>query len=217
MPAPRMRHHNSPEELAKRSGEGAETVSKKGKEFRHYNHPEEVARRLAEGKAGGVPVAARRVFTTMGEAPPVWPPAGTVDNTAKVDVALVRSAPEKPATEPPPARGDLETRLRRVEMLLWTFVESREEARDFRMLLNNAAAVAEVQQDINNRVRTLEQQIEAALAEALEEGDEEGDDGDALPPLEDDEPGLEPTAEAPPVLELEPPPTVPDNPPKAGT
>jgi hypothetical protein len=217
-----MRHHNSPEELAKRSGEGDEALPKKGKEFRHYNHPEEVAKRAAAGRPGGVPIAPRRVFTTTGEAPPVWPPAGTVDNTAKVEVALVPSS--KPVTEPPPARGDLETRLRRAELLLWTFVESRDEAREFRRLLNNQQAVTDGMASVGKRLNALENQIEAALAEALAEGDDEGDDDDddddapALPPLEDD-PGLDDeTAEAPPVLdESGPPPTVPDNPPKGDT
>lgn len=236
MAVARMRHHNSPEELQRRAAEG-EQAPRKGKEFRHYNHPAEIAKREAAGQAGtAVAVVPRRAATPA--APVVWPPPGTVDNTESVSVS---EAPAKRPTQPPPrGRGDVETRLRRIENLLWTFVESPDEAREFRRLLNNLAAVTDVQLDINNRVRAIEDQIEAALAESEGPGDgsEEGDDDDAddqvdddqadevddaapLEPLTDDDsppPGeeepaelapAEPTAEA-----LEPPPTVPDNPPK---
>jgi hypothetical protein len=103
-------------------------------------------------------------------------------------------------------------------MLLWTFVESRDEAREFRRLLNNQQAVTDGMASVGERLNALEQQIEAALAEALEDGeedDDDDDDGTSLPPLEDDPEAL--TAEAPAVDDGAPPPTVPDNPPKGGT
>lgn len=219
MATARMRHHNSPEELAKRSGE-PEPSARKGKEFRHYNHPEEVAKRAAAGQPGGVPVVPRRVVPTTGT-PAEWPPAGTIDNTASVEVttsAAPAATPEKPPTEPPPGkRGDVDTRLRRIENLLWSFVTNVSEARDFRRLLNNQDAVTETQQDINNRVRALEETLDSIAAQLNDDGDEEADDdGD-----DDDEADDDPSAELPP-LELDAPPalepdasvpaTVPDNP-----
>ena len=211
MAAARMRHHNSPEELARRSAE-PDPAARKGREFRHYNHPDEVARRAAGGNPGGSAVVPRRIVATTGV--PVWPPAGTVDNTASVDV---ETAPEKPPTEPPPGRrGDIELRLRRIENLLWTFVESAEEAREFRRLLNNQHAVTDVQLDINNRVRALEDMLEAAMAEQNDDAPTEPE----LPPLEDDPApalgtvGTEDGQRLPdPSLGIEPAPeTVPDNP-----
>lgn len=207
MATARMRHHNSPEELAKRSGE-AEPVARKGKEFRHYNHPEEVAKREANG-GGGVAVT-KRVINTTGE-PPVWPPPGTEDNTAAVSATWPDEAkpPEEapPADEAPTSLGDFGLRLRRVENLLWTFVDGVQEAREFRRLLSNQQAVTDAQLDIRNRLSSLEQTIEAALAEE----DDTEEPPPALPPLEDDVPPVD-GVEAP-----DAPPTVPDNPSAGGS
>lgn len=206
MATARMRHHNSPEELAKRSGE-PEPLARKGKEFRHYNHPEEVAKRAASGQGGSVAVS-RRVINTTGE-PPGWPPPGTEDNTAIVSASWP-SEPEvsnsNEDTEPPPARGNLEQRLRRVENLLWTFLDGPDEAREFRRLLNNQQAVSDSQQDIINRVRTLEQTIEAVAEQEAGGVDDEGDE-QQLPPNDSRLPDAEP----------ESPPTVPDNPNAGGS
>ncbi len=222
MAVAKMRHFNSPEELKRRASEGE--TKPKGKEFRHYNHPEEVQRRAAAGQA--LPerllgVTPRRVVAN----PQLqWPPAGTVDNTASVDV--VPAPVERAPTEPPPRRGDYDMRLRRIENLLWTFVDNVEEAREFRRLLNNQAAIVDVQLDINNRVRTIEQQIEAALVDAEQQGaDDDGDDGELAPLADDDSPP--PGEDDPPPggfdgAELadgpDPaPPTVPDNPTSGGS
>jgi hypothetical protein len=180
-----MRHHNSPDELAKRAGEPE--PARKGREFRHYNHPEEVAKRLAAGQPGAVPVARRVVQTTASPvplAPMAWLPPGTVDNTASVTAAVVPAGAadddDKPPTEPP--KGNIDLRLRRVELLLWSFVESQAEASEFRRLLNNQQAVSDGQLALVNRIRALEQAIDAALADADGVDIDGSDDATAEPP-----------------------------------
>lgn len=186
MAAAKMRHYNSPDELAKRAGEEP-SARQAAREFKHYNHPDEVAKRAAEAER----VAAARLpgQAVRPKAPPVkpqlpeWPPAGTVDNTAPS--LELRPPPMVPqAKSAPVQRGDFETRLRRLEVLLWTFVETEAEARDFRMLLNNQQAVTDAQLEMAARVRA----IELAIQEAE---DELADDAPELPELE-----LEPDAPA---------------------
>lgn len=182
MAAAKMRHFNSPEEVAKRDAQPPGTPSKP-KEFRHYNHPDEVAKRAAAGKPSAIVAPPR-------QRPPVpaepWPPPGQPNNAPVTTPVVMGGAPvasaaeAKPDTAPPPPRGDAEQRLRRLETLVYTFVESTGEARDFRRLLNNQQAVTDSQQDLVNRVRSLE---EAVYDEA---GDDDADDaaGDDAETLE---------------------------------
>jgi len=170
MAAAKMRHFNSPEEIALRAGQPAQT---KGKEFRHYNHPEEVAKRAAAGEVS-TPVAPPRP-RPQARLPEQWPPAGEPNNapveaSAVLVAAAVVAPNEKPDTVPPPAaaRTPSDQRLRRLEDILFTLVESVAEARHFRMLLNNQQAVTDSQQDLVNRVRA----IEVTLDQVLEDADE---------------------------------------------
>jgi hypothetical protein len=184
MAAAKMRHFNSPEEVARRSSEPA-SGAPKHKEFRHYNHPDEVARRAAQGEPSAVvahPRAPRR------QRPEIWPPPGE-SNNAPVEAAavLVEPAPvienAKPDTTPPPpavsgGSGDWALRLHRLENILFTFADSVAESRHFRMLLNNQQAVTDSQGDLINRVRALELKL-TALVEDLGGDDDDDDDDDA--------------------------------------
>lgn len=181
MAAAKMRHFNSPEEVARRENQPA--GSSKGKEFRHYNHPEEVARRAAAGKPSSVVAPPRR---PRAPAPMLegWPPAGEPNNApapAPVVVAATAVATnDKPDTVPPPAAtGRNVERLNRLEALVHTFLEDEAEARHFRMLLNNVAALTEQQQPLVNRVRALE----LSLDQLLEEDDDVEPGAEASEPV----------------------------------
>jgi hypothetical protein len=104
---------------------------------------------------------------------------------------------DKPDTVPPP-QGRGIARLAALEELVHTFLDDTAEARHFRMLLNNVAAMTEGQQDLINRVRSLELTIDQLLEKL---GDDEDDDGEPLEPLTDDP--------QPEVLEMVPPPPAP--------
>lgn len=208
MAAAKMRHHNSPEEVAKRAGAGPEPARSR-KDFRHYNHPDEIARRAAAGKGGGQPVPSkRRVVQAPAEPFGSWLPPGTVDNTESVSVRQLDAdagTREALATlERDQLEGDgepgLHTRLRRVEALLFTFVDDVREAREFRRLLNNQQAVTDGMASVGERLNAIELTLEAAMAESEgDEGDEEGA-------------GDEEGTEGPPEGASEPPATVPDVP-----
>jgi hypothetical protein len=196
MAAAKMRHFNSPEEVARR--EGAPAGVSRSKDFKHYNHPDEVARRAREGRPSSVVAPPRR---PRAPAPSLaaWPPAGEPNNAPAdppVVVAVGEVVPnDKPDTVPPPAGTNSNVaRLRRLEALVHTFLEDEAEARHFRMLLNNVAAITDGQQDLINRVRALE----LSLDQLLEQLDD--DDDEPLEPLTDD-----PNPEvAPPLPEPEP-------------
>lgn len=160
-----MRHYNSPEEIAKRTGEAVEPA-KRGQGFRHYNSPEEVAKRAAQGATGSTSVQRRSPLAPVVED---WPPAGE-ENTALV---VVNDAPQPGE---PFAAGSLEDRLERLERLVFAFLDSASEAREFRMLLSNQAAVTESQRDMIGRVKALEQTLDSLAA------DEDEDDGGTEPP-----------------------------------
>ncbi len=186
MAAAKMRHFNSPEELALRAGQPVTATN--GKEFRHYNHPEEVAKRAAAGQAS-TPVASPR-SRSQARLPEQWPPAGEPNNApVETPAVLVDAQPpepnEKPDTVPPPALGRTpsDQRLRRLEDIVFTLVESTAEARHFRMLLSNQQAVTDSQQNLINRVRA----IELAIEEADEDEDEGADEGAELPALPGDD------------------------------
>ncbi len=224
MAAAKMRHHNSPEELAKRDGEAAQGTPRNRQEFRHYNHPEEVAKRARAGKVGGgsVVAPAKRVVQTTSEE--IWPPAGTVDNTAHVSVKQLEA--EAGAREAMaalerdqlgvegPAGLTMGQRVRKLEVLLYTFVDDIREAREFRRLLNNQQAVTDGMASVGERLNAIELQIEAAIAEGEAEADE-GDDVDD----EGDDDGPTDAGEAPdsPATDTEPPATVPDLPKPGGS
>jgi len=183
MAAAKMRHFNSPEEIALRAGQPA---ASKGKDFRHYNHPDEVARRAAAGQSSAV-IAPQRVRPQQPAG--AWPPEGESNNApVETPVVLVDAVEvelnEKPDTVPPPAaRTPNDERLRRLENILFTFCESTAEARHFRMLLSNQQAVTDSQQDLVNRMRA----VESTLDQALE--DDEDDDvepAEPAPPTRDD-------------------------------
>lgn len=185
MAAAKMRHFNSPEEVALRAGQPVTATN--GKEFRHYNHPEEVAKRAAAGQASAPVVPPRR--RSQARLPEQWPPAGEPNNApVEAPAVLVDAQPpepnDKPDTVPPPAgmRGPSDQRLRRLEDILFTLVESTAEARHFRMLLSNQQAVTDSQGDLINRVRA----IEMTLEQALEDADAD-DDGAELPALPGDD------------------------------
>ena len=123
-----MRHYNSPEEIAKRTGEAVEPA-KRGQGFRHYNSPEEVAKRGGQS----APVAPqRRPYV----APVVedWPLAGE-DNTAMVRVEA--SPPQRfaPSADLVTNEPSPEQRLALLERLVHTLCESPAEAREIRVLL----------------------------------------------------------------------------------
>jgi hypothetical protein len=185
MAAAKMRHFNSPEEVARR--EGAPPGVSRSKDFKHYNHPDEVAKRAAQGKPSSVVAPPRR---PRAPAPSLaaWPPAGEPNNAPAdppVVVAVGEVVPnEKPDTVPPPAGTNSNVaRLRRLEALVHTFLEDEAEARHFRMLLNNVHAITEGQQDLINRVRSLELTIDQLLEQL---NADEADDDEPLEPLADD-------------------------------
>lgn len=191
MPTPaRMRHHNSPEELAKRSGEAARTP--KGAGFRHYNHPEEVARRASLGQQGGASVVpSSRPPQPRQQVVEAWPPPGTPNNAPAPDpiIAAARELPE------PPPKG-IEGRLARVETLVFTFLESVREAREFRRLLNNQQALTDAQLDIAARMQALEQSFDHIAAELDAQLKSDVDDGGDVDDEEPESPA-EPASEAP--------------------
>jgi len=164
MAAPNMRHFNSADEVAKRSAAGEAPREPKG--FKHFNSPEERAKRgeLQTPGVGAVKAPKRVVQTTA--AP--WPPPGLESNNAPV--------PEKPAAAPPaplappasgaaPSDSQQERRLHRLEQILFTFCESLQEARQFRLLLNNQQAVTDSQATLGRRLMACENTLEALLAE----------------------------------------------------
>lgn len=184
MAAAKMRHFNSPEEIALRAGQPA---ASRGREFRHYNHPDEVARRAAAGQSSAA-IAPQRVRPQQSVGG-TWPPEGEPNNapveTPAVLVDAVEVEPnEKPDTVPPPAaRSPSDERLRRLENIVFTLCESTAEARHFRMLLSNQQAVTDSQQDLVNRVRA----VESTLDQVLE------DDEDDVEPAEPALPEATPT------------------------
>lgn len=182
MAAAKMRHFNSPEEIALRQGQPA--GASKRKEFRHYNHPDEVAKRAAAGQpSAAAAVVPQRVRPPAPAAAP-WPPAGEPNNApVETPAVVVDASAGKPDTTPPPPRGDLDQRLRRIETLLYTFLEDVGEAREFRRLLNNQQGVTDSQQDLVNRVRSLE----LTLDQLAEEDDaDDGDEPEVEPELAPD-------------------------------
>jgi hypothetical protein len=212
MAAAKMRHHNSPEEVAKRAGAGPEPARNR-KDFRHYNHPAEIAKRAASGQGGGQAVPAkRRIVQAPAEPFGSWLPPGTVDNTASVSVrqldaeAGTREALATLERDQLEGDGDVSfsTRLRKLEVLLYTFVDDVREAREFRRLLSNQQAVTDGMASVGERLNAIELTLEAAMAEAGE-----GDEADEV-----DE-GTE-ADEGAPEGASEPPATVPDVPRPAG-
>jgi hypothetical protein len=162
-----MRHFNSPDERAKREATDADGEKPQHRGFMHYNHPDQIAKREREGKAATAVVAPKRQPRASAAALPAdWPPAGE-DNTASVIVAPGGVAPPRrrraPLTDLPAAE-----RLEQLETLVYSFLDDVTQAREFRMLLSNQAAVTETQQGIADRVRALEATLED-LRDQLEE------------------------------------------------
>ncbi len=187
-----MRHHNSPEERAKREAapEGDEPKNRKG--FRHYNHPDEIAKREAAGeppRAVVVPHAqppqgGRVMATTPPADLEAWGPSlGEPNNEGPVrrEVPVLSHTPERPQS---PDKLDVEQRLEQLEHFVYALLDSPREAREFRMLLSNQGAVTESQRDLIGRVRALERTLDQVL-----EGDADTDAGDAGDEPVVDEPG----------------------------
>lgn len=166
MAAAKMRHFNSPEELAKRQGEPAPAV--RGQGFRHYNSPDEIAKREGRGAAVVVPPRQRRVLQAEG-----WPPPGQ-ENTALVTTNAAPPPPRKRA----PLTGDAVERLEQLEELVYAMLDSPSEAREFRMHMSNFVAVVESQRDLITRVRALEKTVDQLTGD----DEDEDDDGDSQPP-----------------------------------
>jgi hypothetical protein len=122
----------------------------------HYNSPGEIAKREAAAAAPSGAAPPSKTFTHYNSPSEIAKrEAAAAGHTVEVIQPPQASAPAVPAQQ-----GDLETRVRRLEVLLLAFCKDPAEAREFRRLLNNVDAVVDVQQDINNRVRALEQSFD---------------------------------------------------------
>jgi hypothetical protein len=197
MAAAKMRHFNSPEELAKRQGQ-PEAAQYRGQGFRHYNHPEEVAKRAGKSASAVVAPSSKPQRRALFE-PEGWPPAGD-ENTA-----MVRVDSEPPARRQQSFPGEAVERLESLESLLLSLVGDEAEAREFRMHMSNIGAVVDAQRKLINKVRaledTVEQLVDAANAEPPARdvvptvGPPLGSAGDAEPPASDA--GTPPAPESP--------------------
>lgn len=125
----------------------------------HYNSPEEIAKREAAAAAAATPhgnLSQPRKFLHFNSPEEIAKrEAAAAGHTVEVIQPPAAAAPTVPVQQ-----GDLETRVRRLEVLLLALCKDPAEAREFRRLLNNFDAVTGVQQEINNRVRALEQSFD---------------------------------------------------------
>jgi hypothetical protein len=157
----------------------------------HYNSPEEIAKREAAAAAPSGAAPPSKTFTHYNSPSEIAKREAAAGHTVEVI-----QPPQQPSAETLPVQqGDLETRVRRLEVLLLAFCKGPAEAREFRRLLNNVDAVVDVQQDINNRVRALEQSFDGV--QEFSDVDETanaiiGSDPTALP---DEAPAPTPTEE----------------------
>lgn len=161
----KMRHFNSPEELEKRAAQPPRDPRDK-KKFRHWNSPEEVAKRVGAPKSPASSAIVPRAPTPMAAAP--WPPPGQANNAAEA------GEPQQARRAPEPT-GTLAERVKQLETLVYTLVDSPGEARELRMLLSNFGAVTDTQQGFNQRLNAIEatlddlgEQLEAAVSDEPE-------------------------------------------------
>lgn len=203
-----MRHHNSPEERAKREAapEGEQEKSRKG--FLHYNHPDEIAKRERAGepaRAVVVPSNPGRVLaaTPLPEDP--WEGVQLGQPNNEPPRRLGRDVPplEHKPWEPRSTVGlEPEQRLQQLEAFVYALLDDPGEAREFRLLLSNQAAVTESQRGLISRVRALEQTLEALSSDDDEPGDDEPA-VDTLPPSDEPAEGSPVAPELPPPHESE--------------
>ena len=166
MAAAKFRHANSPDEIAKREAREAAGVTETVKGFRHYNHPEEVAKR----ERPAVPVAPTEQQRGAAPAlPPVLPtpaplPAGVVPSAASVVIpgpprepnALIRLATLELIVT------DLVERLEdRVDGALTDLFGTPEELQALRLVMHNLPALEEQGLSLRNRVKALEDTLDA--------------------------------------------------------
>lgn len=179
---PPMRHLNSPAEVAKREA-GTEGPRTKGASFRHYNAPEEVARRERTGESAA-PVAPPRKPVVQPIAAPIdWPPKslGEPNDAPATDAAELRRT-ALGAVGRQPQQGELEARVAQLEHFVYALLDSPNEAREWRLQLNNLQAVTEVQGQMAARVKALEQTLDDLSAADDGEGPEVDDGVNQLTP-----------------------------------
>lgn len=181
--ATQFRHHNSPEEVAKREGPQAPEAKRKGQGFRHYNSPEEVAAR--EARAGRKPAQTAprpRTVVHTTAAPADWPPAGEQNNAPAGPPVAARQLPPMPAST-----GTIAERVQRLEALVLALVDNPGEAKQFRARLSDLESVVTSQRTLGNRLRAVEQELQ----DMADEDGQDGAEGD------DDEPEVEGDDDAP--------------------
>lgn len=203
MPGPQFRHHNSPDEIAKRDA-SAPVAPEKPKGFRHWNHPDEVAKR-ARAAAGETEAPAQTSEApAVSEKPAIELPSPAAAGAGVVSVAMGHD-PEPVA---PPREPSGMARLRQLEQRFEALESSHHELLDvlfgpdeanpeelrkvLRQILLDFPMVKESQLNLAARTRAL------ATAIGLE-WHPDGALGAPLPPSEDPPlfPGLDATATPP--------------------
>jgi hypothetical protein len=188
-----FRHANSPDEVAKREARDPAAVKDPVKGFRHYNHPEEVAKRERNAPPPLPPQQQRGAASAL---PPVvpTPSAPAVGVVAPVAASVVIPGPPRgtnallrlAALES--AFADLEQRFEeRVDQALADLFGTPEELQALRVTLHNMPAVEEQALNLRNRVKALEDTLDANFVASTTEGPEaeELTQPDTVPPHAD--------------------------------
>jgi len=169
----RMRHFNSPEEVALRQGT-PEAERKKPAGFMHFNHPEAIAARAR----GGTP---EPVVVVEQKQRPVAPAA----ERAELQTLATGIEPRAPRRA---RNGDPQSRLEQLESFVYGLLDDAHQAREFRMQLLNLQATTDSQLALGNRLRALEEsfdqvpfdkllELEGRVSD-LEDDDDQGDEGE---------------------------------------
>jgi hypothetical protein len=151
-----FRHANSPAEIAAREAREASGGAKEAvKGFRHYNHPEEVA---ARARAQGV---------TLPKLPEPTPERvlGSVESVVIPGAGPRNAAPLERLRALENKVEELVARLeQRVDQALADLFGTPEELQALRLTMANLPAIQELGLNLRNRVRALEDTIDAEFA-----------------------------------------------------